>query len=87
MIYGHLAVVVFIVLSGFSLAVAPAQHGWQLNGLGRYAHRRAWRIQSAYWPALVLSIGSTSPDLNNIARTQSPPVCRFHIAPNRNNII
>jgi peptidoglycan/LPS O-acetylase OafA/YrhL len=56
MIYGHLAVVVFIVLSGFSLAVAPARHGWRLNGLGRYAHRRAWRILPAYWPALVFSL-------------------------------
>jgi peptidoglycan/LPS O-acetylase OafA/YrhL len=55
MIYGHLAVVVFIVLSGFSLAVAPARHGWHLDSLGRYAHRRAWRILSAYWPALVFS--------------------------------
>lgn len=56
MIYGHLAVVVFIVLSGFSLAMAPARHGWRLDGLGRYAHRRAWRILSAYWPALVFSL-------------------------------
>jgi peptidoglycan/LPS O-acetylase OafA/YrhL len=56
MIYGHLAVVVFIVLSGFSLAVSPGRHGWRLNGLGRYAHRRAWRILSAYWPALVFSL-------------------------------
>jgi len=56
MIYGHLAVVVFIVLSGFSLAVGPARHGWRLNGLGNYAHRRAWRILSAYWPALVFSM-------------------------------
>lgn len=56
MIYGHLAVVVFIVLSGFSLAVAPARHGWRLDGLGRYGHRRAWRILSAYWPALVFSM-------------------------------
>ena len=56
MIYGHLAVVVFIVLSGFSLAVGPARHGWQLDSLARFAHRRAWRILSAYWPALVLSI-------------------------------
>jgi len=56
MIYGHLAVVVFIVLSGFSLAVAPVRHGWRLDGLGKYAHRRAWRILSAYWPALVFSL-------------------------------
>jgi peptidoglycan/LPS O-acetylase OafA/YrhL len=56
MIYGHLAVVVFIVLSGFSLAMSPARHGWRLDSLGRYAHRRAWRILSAYWPALVFSM-------------------------------
>jgi peptidoglycan/LPS O-acetylase OafA/YrhL len=56
MIYGHLAVVVFIVLSGFSLAVSPVRHGWQLGGAGTYAHRRAWRILSAYWPALVFSL-------------------------------
>ena len=56
MLYGHLAVVVFIVLSGFSLAIGPARHGWHLDGLGKYAHRRAWRILSAYWPALVFSM-------------------------------
>lgn len=55
MIYGHLAVVVFILLSGFSLAVAPAARGWRLGPLRRYAHRRAWRILSAYWPALGFS--------------------------------
>jgi peptidoglycan/LPS O-acetylase OafA/YrhL len=57
MIYGHLAVVVFIVLSGFSLALAPARHGWRVGSLRTYAHRRAWRILSAYWPALAFSIG------------------------------
>jgi peptidoglycan/LPS O-acetylase OafA/YrhL len=56
MIYGHLAVVVFIVLSGFSLGIAPSRHGWRLDGLGKYAHRRAWRILSAYWPALLFSL-------------------------------
>lgn len=56
MIHGHFAVVVFIVLSGFSLAVAPARDGWRLDGLAKFAHRRAWRILSAYWPALALSI-------------------------------
>jgi peptidoglycan/LPS O-acetylase OafA/YrhL len=55
MIYGHLAVVVFIVLSGFSLALAPASRGWRTGSLRRYAHRRAWRILSAYWPALAFS--------------------------------
>src|SRR5919197_1544243 len=56
LIYGHLAVVVFIVLSGFSLAVAPARNGWRLDGLGRFAFRRAWRILPPYWPALVYSL-------------------------------
>jgi peptidoglycan/LPS O-acetylase OafA/YrhL len=55
-IYGRFAVVVFIVLSGFSLAVAPARSGWQLDGLSRFAHRRAWRILPAYWAALVFSL-------------------------------
>jgi peptidoglycan/LPS O-acetylase OafA/YrhL len=56
LIYGHLAVVVFIVLSGFSLAVAPARNGWELGSLRRFAFRRAWRILPPYWPALVYSL-------------------------------
>ena len=32
-IYGRFAVVVFIVLSGFSLALSPARHGWRLDGV------------------------------------------------------
>lgn len=56
MIYGHFAVVVFIVLSGFSLAVAPARSGWHLGGVSRFAHRRAWRILPPYWAALVFSL-------------------------------
>jgi peptidoglycan/LPS O-acetylase OafA/YrhL len=56
LIYGHLAVVVFIKLSGFSLGVSPARHDWQLGGAGRFAHRRAWRILPPYWAALVFSL-------------------------------
>src|SRR4051812_40755494 len=56
LLYGHLAVVVFIALSGFSLAVAPARKGWQLGGKARFAHRRAWRILPPYWAALVFSL-------------------------------
>ena len=56
MMYGHLAVVVFIVLSGFSLGIAPARRDWRIRSLRTYAHRRAWRILSAYWPALVFSM-------------------------------
>ncbi|MFF5288745.1 acyltransferase family protein [Paractinoplanes globisporus] len=55
LLYGHLAVVVFIALSGFSLAVAPARRNWQLGGKARFAHRRAWRILPPYWAALVFS--------------------------------
>jgi peptidoglycan/LPS O-acetylase OafA/YrhL len=56
LLYGHLAVVVFIVLSGFSLGVAPSRSGWRLDSLRRYAHRRAWRILPPYWPALIFSL-------------------------------
>ena len=56
LIYGQFAVVVFIVLSGFSLAVSPARSGWALGGVGRFAHRRAWRILPPYWAALLFSL-------------------------------
>ncbi len=55
-IYGRFAVVVFIVLSGFSLAMSPARHGWRLDGVGRFARRRARRILPAYWVALAFSL-------------------------------
>jgi peptidoglycan/LPS O-acetylase OafA/YrhL len=54
--YGRFAVVVFIVLSGFSLALSPAYGGWKLDGLASFARRRAWRILPAYWAALVFSL-------------------------------
>lgn len=56
LLYGHLAVVVFITLSGFSLAVSPARSGWQLGGKAQFARRRAWRILPPYWAALALSL-------------------------------
>jgi peptidoglycan/LPS O-acetylase OafA/YrhL len=75
-IYGRFAVVVFIVLSGFSLALAPARHGWRLDGIGRFAHRRARRILPAYWAALAFSLavawllvappGQGAPDLKSV---------------------
>jgi peptidoglycan/LPS O-acetylase OafA/YrhL len=55
-IYGRFAVVVFIVLSGFSLALSPARHGWRLDGMVRFARRRARRILPAYWAALGFSL-------------------------------
>ena len=55
-IYGRFAVVVFIVLSGFSLALSPARRGWRLDSLSRFAYRRVRRIVPAYWAALVFSL-------------------------------
>jgi peptidoglycan/LPS O-acetylase OafA/YrhL len=55
-IYGRFAVVVFIVLSGFSLALSPARHGWRLDAVGRFAERRARRILPPYWAALAFSL-------------------------------
>jgi peptidoglycan/LPS O-acetylase OafA/YrhL len=75
-IYGRFAVVVFIVLSGFSLALSPARHGWRLDGVSRFAHRRARRILPAYWAALAFSLavawlvvpppGQRAPDLRSV---------------------
>jgi peptidoglycan/LPS O-acetylase OafA/YrhL len=56
LLYGHLGVVFFLTLSGFCLAVLPAQQGWKLGGMARYARRRAWRILPPYWAALAFSL-------------------------------
>ena len=56
LIYGRFAVVVFITLSGFSLAVSPARNGWRLDGVPKFLQRRAWRIVPPYWAALVFSL-------------------------------
>jgi peptidoglycan/LPS O-acetylase OafA/YrhL len=54
--WGHLSVVVFIVVSGFSLALAPMRNADRLpGGFRRYIYRRAWRILPPYWAALALS--------------------------------
>ncbi|MBE1489420.1 acyltransferase family protein [Plantactinospora soyae] len=65
LVHGRLAVVAFIVLSGFSLAISPARDGWRLGGVLRFARRRARRILPPYWLALVLScvIASAVPSL------------------------
>jgi len=54
--FGRLAVVLFLILSGFSLALAPAGRGWRLGGVARFAQRRAWRILPPYWAALAFSL-------------------------------
>lgn len=56
LIYGRFAVVVFIVLSGFSLALSPARNGWRLRSAPAFAQRRAWRILPPYWAALAFSL-------------------------------
>ena len=57
LLYGHLAVAIFIVVSGFSLALVPIGNGDKLpGGVRRYLQRRAWRILPPYWAALILSI-------------------------------
>jgi peptidoglycan/LPS O-acetylase OafA/YrhL len=58
-VYGRFAVVVFIVLSGFSLGLAPARSGWRFDSVGRFAHRRAWRTLPPYWAALCFSLVMT----------------------------
>jgi peptidoglycan/LPS O-acetylase OafA/YrhL len=75
-IYGRFAVVVFIVLSGFSLALSPVRRGWRLGGVSSFAGRRALRILPAYWAALVFSLvvawlvapppGQGLPDLRSV---------------------
>jgi len=55
-IFGRFAVVVFIVLSGFSLALSPARHGWRLDSIVRFAGLRARRILPAYFAALAFSL-------------------------------
>ena len=56
LLYGHFAVVVFITLSGFSLAISPARKGWRLGSKAVFAQRRAWRILPPYWAALAFSL-------------------------------
>ncbi|MFJ9703902.1 acyltransferase family protein [Streptomyces sp. NPDC101234] len=56
LMFGRLAVVFFLVLSGFSLAISPARHGWRSGGVGQFLRRRAWRILPPYWAALILSL-------------------------------
>jgi peptidoglycan/LPS O-acetylase OafA/YrhL len=57
MAYGHFAVVAFIVLSGFSLSIATANHEHRLpGGLARFLRRRFVRILLPYWGALLLSV-------------------------------
>jgi peptidoglycan/LPS O-acetylase OafA/YrhL len=82
LLYGHMAVATFIVVSGFSLALAPMRNGGTLSGgLRRFLTRRAWRILPAYWAALILSIFLTAlflqPGLGALAIARTTAVYGF----------
>lgn len=58
MVYGHLAVAVFIVVSGFSLTLSPARTGFRLkDGASGFIRRRFWRIVPPFWFALAFAAG------------------------------
>ena len=57
MVYGHFAVVGFIVVSGYSLAISTTANGARLRGgLRTFLRRRFTRIVLPYWGALLLSL-------------------------------
>lgn len=57
MLYGHYAVAVFIVISGFCLMLSVLQHGGTLRGSAwSFYKRRAWRIIPPYYAAIALSL-------------------------------
>lgn len=63
MLYGHLAVSVFIVISGFCLTL-PVVHTRQLKrGIGDFYWRRARRILPPYYAALALTLALTYSNL------------------------
>jgi peptidoglycan/LPS O-acetylase OafA/YrhL len=76
LVYGRFAVVAFIVLSGFSLAIGPARNGWRPGK--DYVERRANRILAPYWAALAISlaIATIAPGLPLAA----PPTPRSVVA-------
>jgi peptidoglycan/LPS O-acetylase OafA/YrhL len=58
MVAGHLAVTVFIVVSGFCLALPVISHGGEIpGGAKEFIRRRARRLLPPYYAALVLSLG------------------------------
>jgi peptidoglycan/LPS O-acetylase OafA/YrhL len=54
--YGHLAVDVFIVVSGFCLMLPVARRGDELGSLKEFFRRRIRRILPPYYAALALSV-------------------------------
>lgn len=57
LLYGHFAVVGFLVISGYSLAIGTVGNGDRLpGGFLRFLQRRARRLLVPYWAALAVSI-------------------------------
>src|SRR5262245_17117716 len=57
MVAGHLSVAVFIVISGFCLALPVVKNGDELRGgVLAFLKRRAWRILPPYYAAMALSL-------------------------------
>jgi len=57
LVYGHNAVNLFIVLSGFCLMLPVARgDGTLRNGVAAFLKRRSWRILPPYYGAILLSI-------------------------------
>lgn len=57
MAYGHFAVVAFLVVSGYSLAIGTVRAGNRVpGGVLRFVRRRARRVLLPYWAALGLSV-------------------------------
>jgi peptidoglycan/LPS O-acetylase OafA/YrhL len=54
LLYSHLGVTLFLVLSGFCLALPVVRNANQLGGAARYFKARAWRILPPYYAALLL---------------------------------
>ena len=65
MAYGHFAVVAFIVLSGYSLAISTREHP-VADGVFTFLRRRFIRLVVPYWAALLLSLALS---LTVVART------------------
>lgn len=57
MMYGHFAVTVFIVISGFCLALPVVRSGGTMpGGVRQFLKRRAWRILPPYYAAIAFSL-------------------------------
>ena len=57
MVYGHYAVVAFIVISGYSLAISTSRHDHRLDqGFRNFLQHRFRRIVLPYWGALLISL-------------------------------